>query len=479
MTEQAPMWQRAVSRALRAVDGVASTLMSQPWRDAVAVGMGDGLDKAYGRDVSRLMPGFLAREQMSSSDWAAYRDSATHQLLAHCRDHVPFYRSSLAGYDAHAPALEQLHRLPLLSKDDVREQAAALHATDQTRKVIVARTSGSTGRPLVVEHDLVSAAYTRAAQRRAFQWFGVHPYATRVMLLAMPRDHKTHLKNLLVDIATSRRLVEFYDVSNDKLNVMIDALASHRPTLVTAYASVLHALCLHMIDRGMDGRRFGVKLLHTQSEMLLDSHRESMARAFPGVPVMNEYGSVEVGAMAYSCAHGSLHTSADHVVTEVVDEHGKPVADGQSGRIVFTSMHARAMPLLRYAIGDEGVLSHDSCPCGRFPGQTIIASLDGRVFERIVTQDGRGFSAGMVHFLIRKADLHRHLREFLAIQRQAGALHFLLVPSDTLPDDHLSRLQREAKLLFGDDFVVGCERVEAIVRTKRKKSYFSSELAGA
>jgi phenylacetate-CoA ligase len=328
------------------VDGVTSSLVSQPLRDAIAVGIGDGLDRLYGRDASALMPGFRSRERMTAADWQAYRDSAAHQLLSHCQRHVPFYRQSLSNYDPASAALAQLATLPVLSKDDVRDQATALHATDQTRKVIVARTSGSTGRPLVVEHDMVAAAHTRAAQRRAFQWFGVHPYSTRVMLLAMPRDHKTHLKNLLVDLATSRRLVEFYDVSTDKLSRMVDALNSHRPTLVTAYASVLNELCVHMIERGIDGRGFGVKLLHTQSEMLLDSHRESMAHAFPGVPVMNEYGSVEVGAMAYSCEHGRLHTTPDHVVTEVVDDNNKIVADGQVGRIVFTSLHARAMPRL-------------------------------------------------------------------------------------------------------------------------------------
>jgi hypothetical protein len=81
----------------------------------------------------------------------------------------------------------------------------------------------------------------------------------------------------------------------------------------------------------------------------------------------------------------------------------------------------------------------------------------------------------MVHFLIRKAELHGALREFLAIQRTAGALHFQLVPRDGLPDNHAARLQAEASALFGEGFVLTCEQVEAIVRTKRKKSYFSAE----
>jgi hypothetical protein len=115
-------------------------------------------------------------------------------------------------------------------------------------------------------------------------------------------------------------------------------------------------------------------------------------------------------------------------------------------------------------------------------GQTSIARLEGRVFERVYTHDGRAFSAGMVHFLVRKSDAHPQLREYLGIQREKGALHFLLVPGPTYPtgaqaDAVPQRLQREAAALFGPEFRITVEVVLRIDRTKRKKSYFSSELA--
>jgi phenylacetate-CoA ligase len=473
---RAPLWQRAATSMLRSADTTASRLWPRAWRDEVAVRAGAALDRLYGRDVDDLMPAFSARERMSARDWRAYQENALHALLLHCQEHVPAYRDALARYDARASAMAQLSSLPVLSKDTVRNDANALHATDIKRSVITARTSGSTGRPLVVDHDLLSAAHARAAQRRAFLWFGVHPYATRVMLLAMPRDQKTHLKNLAVDVATSRRLVEFYDVSDVKLNDMVAAVASHRPTLLTGYASVLHELSSFIVHQNIDTRAWGIRLVHSQSEMLLDIHRASIAQAFPGTSLMNEYGSVEVGAMAYTCEHGSMHASPDHVIIEVVDDAGTPVPDGTRGHIVFTPLHARAMPLLRYAIGDEGSISHESCKCGRFDGQAIVASLDGRVFERIVTANGTQFSAGMVHFLIRKAELHARLHEYLAIQRQPGALHFLLVSHHDISSEDQARLQHEAHALFGADFVVTSELVTHIERTKRKRSYFSSEL---
>ena len=79
-------------------------------------------------------------------------------------------------------------------------------------------------------------------------------------------------------------------------------------------------------------------------------------------------GANDGGQLGYQCEHmrGPLHHAIDEFNwIEVVDEKGKPVPDGETGRILITSLLKFAYPLIRYAIGDAGRIIPRPCPCGR------------------------------------------------------------------------------------------------------------------
>lgn len=79
-------------------------------------------------------------------------------------------------------------------------------------------------------------------------------------------------------------------------------------------------------------------------------------------------GANDGGQLGYQCAHmrGPLHHAVDEFNwIEIVDDRGRPVRDGQAGRILITSLLKYAYPLIRYAIGDAGRIVPGACPCGR------------------------------------------------------------------------------------------------------------------
>jgi phenylacetate-CoA ligase len=67
--------------------------------------------------------------------------------------------------------------------------------------------------------------------------------------------------------------------------------------------------------------------------------------------------------VAGECDAGSLHVYADHVHVEIYDGD-VPANPGAFGDIVLTSLRNRAMPLVRYRVGDRGRLLADRCRCG-------------------------------------------------------------------------------------------------------------------
>ena len=104
--------------------------------------------------------------------------------------------------------------------------------------------------------------------------------------------------------------------------------------------------------------------------------------------VLNRYGSREVGLIASECDKQSgLHINYDNIHIELVDSHHKPVSDGCSGNILVTDYYNKAMPLIRYELGDVGVMSTKQCECGR--GLPLLEKVVGRKSDFFKTRDGR------------------------------------------------------------------------------------------
>lgn len=53
------------------------------------------------------------------------------------------------------------------------------------------------------------------------------------------------------------------------------------------------------------------------------------------------------------------------MILEPVNEHGEPVEPGQrSAKVLLTNLVNLALPLIRYELDDQVVVSADPCPCG-------------------------------------------------------------------------------------------------------------------
>ncbi len=88
--------------------------------------------------------------------------------------------------------------------------------------------------------------------------------------------------------------------------------------------------------------------------------RAFMEKRFPGVQIRSlGYASVDAGVMGLadaSCGPGEHRVYDGATILEIVDEESGEIIDqpGQPGRIVFTNLTRRLMPMIRYPSGDRG-----------------------------------------------------------------------------------------------------------------------------
>jgi phenylacetate-coenzyme A ligase PaaK-like adenylate-forming protein len=96
--------------------------------------------------------------------------------------------------------------------------------------------------------------------------------------------------------------------------------------------------------------------------------REWLRSELDATRVSSVLGANDGGAIAYQCreTQGALHHLLDDFnLVEIVDDHGRPLPDGEPGRILITSLLKTAFPLIRYDINDRGRVVPGDCSCGR------------------------------------------------------------------------------------------------------------------
>jgi phenylacetate-CoA ligase len=106
-----------------------------------------------------------------------------------------------------------------------------------------------------------------------------------------------------------------------------------------------------------------------------------------GAPVFDRYGCREVGNIASECpAHAGLHICPHTQYVEVLRSDGSPAKPGEVGRLIITQLINRAMPFIRFEIGDLGVMADGDCPCGRHWPR--LERVTGRNTSVLRTPDG-------------------------------------------------------------------------------------------
>jgi phenylacetate-CoA ligase len=183
--------------------------------------------------------------------------------------------------------------------------------------------------------------------------------------------------------------------SRSLIGEQVEWLLGEQPDYLVTYPSNLVALARRL--RAMGRRLDKLKDVTTVGERVDDRVREA-CQAGLGVPIKDLYTAQEVGYMALQCPdHEHYHVQSENVYLEIVREDGTACAEDEIGKVLVTSLHNFATPLIRYDIGDFARRGR-GCACGR--GLPVIADLLGRVRNMLTLPSGeqRWPHFGSVHF---------------------------------------------------------------------------------
>ena len=306
-------------------------------------------------------------ETMPYEQMRALQSERLCRQVRHVWDNVPYYRSLMEEKGItpdDIKGVEDLHKLPFLKKDDLRDQYPyGLLAKPLTDCVRIQSTSGTTGRRVVAFYtqndvdlweDCCARAITAVGGTKDDVVQVAYGYGLFTGGAGMHGgSHKVGCLTLPMSSGNTERQLQF----------MTDLEA----TILCCTPSYAQYLAESIEDAGLKDQ-IKLKAGIFGAEAWSEEMRHDIENRL-GIKAYDIYGLTETsgpGVAFECCEQTGMHINEDHFIAEIINpETGEVLPEGEKGELVFTSITKEAFPLLRYRTRDICVLSRKPCSCGR------------------------------------------------------------------------------------------------------------------
>lgn len=288
--------------------------------------------------------------------------------VKHVWDNVPYYKKlmeekGVTPDDIHG--IEDLHKLPFLSKADLREAYPyGLLAKPLSECVRIHSTSGTTGKRVVAFYtqndiDMWDDCCARAIVAAGGDENDVCHVAYGYGLFTGGAglnggSHKVGCLTLPMSSGNTERQIQF-----------MQDLGSTILCCTPSYAAYIGETVKEM---GIKPDELKLKAGIFGAEPWTEEMRKEIEKRL-GIKAYDIYGLTETSGpgVAFECEEQTgMHINEDNFIAEIIDpDTGEVLPEGSKGELVFTSITKEAFPLLRYRTRDICVLTREKCSCGR------------------------------------------------------------------------------------------------------------------
>ncbi len=379
---------------------------------------------------------------------------------------IPFYRERLAGLiNGHQPTTpEEWLALPILQRKELRNSGHLLKSTcipPAHGQPFQIRTSGSTGMVVEVTGTALTNLFWQAFCLRDHFWHQRDFAAKLAAIRYVKPDGQPNRQGTTATawgpataglIATGPAVL--YSILLD-IPYLIKCLEMEKPGYLLSHPSLVAGLARYC--REHDIRLPFLREVRTLGESLPDGLHE-LCRAAWGIPLIDMYTCQEAGYLALQCPdHEHYHVQSENVLLEVLDQTGNPCGPGETGRVVITTLHNFATPLIRYELGDYAEVGPD-CPCGR--GLPVLRRILGRHRNLLTLPSGeqRWPRLGYESKLLDIAPIEL----MQMVQRTVNDIAVRLVMPRPLAPDEEARLSAFIQDNLGHPFHLSYEYVDTI-----------------
>jgi len=342
--------------------------------------------------------------------------------LQHAYDNVPHYRRKFdtAGVKpGDCRSLEDLARFPFTTKADLRDTYPfGLFAVPMDRVVRIHASSGTTGKPTVVGYTAKDIDTWAQLMARSIRAAGARPGDK----VHVAYGYGLFTGGLGAHYGAERLGLAVIPLGGGMTERQVQLIQDFKPDIIMVTPSYMLAIADEMERQGVDPRSCSLRIGIFGAEPWTGEMRRSIESRL-ALEAIDLYGLSEVmgPGVAQECIEtkDGLTVWEDHFYPEIVDPaSGAPLADGEKGELVFTSLTKEALPVIRYRTRDL----------------TRLAPPTARAMRRMERVAGR--SDDML--IIRGVNVFPSQIEELILKQPGLSPHYVLEVSKDGPLDHLT-----------------------------------------
>ena len=390
-------------------------------------------------------------------------------LLEHVYENVPYYtklfdRLKLKPSDI--KEIEDLNKLPLLRKEDIRKNISAFVAKNIPRKDLKPMTSsGTTGQPIRLFKTKDRSAWRAAARRRIqkVQGFKRGDKLVTIYGYSFPRKHL--FQGSFLKIARNEWVPYGYDLSEEKIGAFVKELEKYKPYFIRAWPSSIYPLVEYAANNEIN---LGSKSIWLHGEVLFKFQRESIEKNL-GCEIFDIFGLRESSVYSFECQkHAGYHLDAENGIIEVLNENREHVSSGELGATVFTDFTNFATPLIRYVSEDMVVYAGGgTCSCGRgLP--LVVKSAEGRFGDCLSTDTGFVFPDAIVDLF----SSIKTIKNFQVIQKTKDRISVKVEKKSDFSSSDVDFITGGIQKLVKSDINIEMEYADSIPFTASGKKRF-------
>lgn len=414
-------------------------------------------NRRYSPSFFNLLDEYNARTFNTHDEIVNFRNKRLSEFLGICSDIN--YHTEYSLKDSQDEIGQTLTKLPVLSKDDVKNNKEKLFNNKVLKsQIISAHTSGTTGSGLTFYTTQLAHQEQFAVWWRYRKWHELNMDNWCIYFGGRRIVPIKQLKPLFYRIVKPTKQIMFsgYHLNENNAISYITAMNEFKVEWIHGYPSILSSLASFMLELKLK-LNYKVHCVTTGAENLLDFQKLKIEQAFGVVPIQH-YGQAEAVANFSECPKGNMHVDEDFSHVEFI-----PVS-GNKYKIVGTNFTNNAFPLLRYDTGDIAIITGITCNCGR-PGR-VVDRVDGRKEDNIVLKDGTVI--GRLDHIFKDLE---NIKEAQIYQKEKGKIEVRIVKSKTFEE-------RDEKLLLTSlknylrDIEIRLVYLTEIPKTKNNKLRF-------
>ena len=360
------------------------------------------------------------------------------ETLRHAYANQPPYRAKCRAAGVHPDdlkSLDDLRRFPFTAKGDLRDAYPfGMFAIPREQCVRVHASSGTTGRPTVVGYSARDIATWGDVMARSLYAAGTRPGD----IVHNAYGYGLFTGGLGAHYGAERLGCTVVPMSGGFGERQVQLIREFGARVVLMTPSYMLAIADEFEKQGIDPRSTAMRIGLFGAEPWTEGIRAEIERRL-GIDAVDLYGLSEVMGPGVACEFVETKDGPtiweDHFYPEIVGpETGAPVADGQPGELVFTSLTKEAMPVVRYRTRDLTRLLPGSKTAMR-----RMAKITGRSDDMLIVRGVNLFPSQVEEQILRDPALTGH---YMIELSRTGPLDELLVrvePRETLTGDALAR----------------------------------------